>query len=414
MTEQIYLTARFRRVKPKRGRNRRLRLRLGAVFLSAAILAVSVKTLAYFGSPELSGAFFGSIPDAAAARVIDAEKPARKYGFSLESLLLGAAFPKAMPSPEPEDGGHAAAGDVPDDAEPPQSTPAPTDGSGGGLFYTGGAKTPDYTVDNSAPLSAEGINIFNKSGLKIDIGALLREPLEMDVAADAPNVLIIHTHTSEAYTPTALYPYTESDPYRTQDPAANIVAVGDALKRELESYGLNVIHDTGVYDYPSYSGSYNRTLEAVRGYLAEYPTITCVFDVHRNAIEGADGKQYKTIAEVDGRLMSQILLFVGTNSAGLEHPKWSENLKYALRLEYEMNRLYPTLARPITVSNYRYNQHLTERYLILEVGSAGNTLEESLDAIPYFAEAFANVALAGSRTETGAPEELPVFSPAEP
>ena len=39
---------------------------------------------------------------------------------------------------------------------------------------------------------------------------------------------------------------------------------------------------------------------------------------------------------------------------------------------------YPTLMRPITVRNSRYNQHVTPGSLLIEMGAAGNSLDEAL------------------------------------
>ena len=48
---------------------------------------------------------------------------------------------------------------------------------------------------------------------------------------------------------------------------------------------------------------------------------------------------------------------------------------------------YPSLMRPVTLVEYRYNEHLSPGSLILEVGSNGNTLQEALAAIRLFADA---------------------------
>ena len=50
---------------------------------------------------------------------------------------------------------------------------------------------------------------------------------------------------------------------------------------------------------------------------------------------------------------------------------------------------YPTLMRPIIVRNSRYNQQVTAGSLLIEVGTAGNSLEEALVAARLFAKGFA-------------------------
>ena len=154
-----------------------------------------------------------------------------------------------------------------------------------------------------------------------------------------------------------------------------------------------MLHDREIYDYPSYTGSYTRSGEAVERYLAEYPDIAVVLDVHRDAL-GSEGVVYKTMAEEDGVVASQIMLLCGTDESGLEHPDWQENLALALYLQEAVGRRHPTLMRPVSLVPQRYNQHLTTGSLILEVGSSGNTLQEALAAVRLFAETAAPALLA--------------------
>jgi stage II sporulation protein P len=264
--------------------------------------------------------------------------------------------------------------------------------------------TPDESVADDPEVSGESrtaappepgaIAVNNMTSYSIDIPSLLDEPITA-ASADGgpPRVLILHTHGSEAYTPEGDDAYEPSDPYRTEDSSRNIIRVGDELEARLRERGLPVIHDTGVYDFPSYQGSYGRTDAVVASYMERYPDIGLIIDMHRDAISAPDGSQYKTVAHIGDNVCSQIMFFVGTDAAGLNHPGWRENLKLALRVQNEMNALYPSLARPIYLSQYRYNQHRSIGSLLVEVGSAGNTLAESLDAVRYFADAYANVVM---------------------
>ena len=266
--------------------------------------------------------------------------------------------------------------------------------------FEGESAVPEYY--NNEEESAETVGLFdaeyldpsvisidNKTGLEIDVGELLNSPLGFTIEEDLPTVLIVHTHGSEAYMPTG--EYTESDPYRTEDNAYNVVRVGSELKAELESYGISVIHDTTLHDYPSYNGSYNRSFETIAKYIESNPSIKLVIDLHRDAIANADGTQHRTVAQIGDEICSQLLLVMGTNASGLHHPAWQENLKLALKLQYAMNSLFPGLANPVKMSEYRYNQHMTSGSMILEVGCTGNTLEESVKAVKYFAAALNEV-----------------------
>ena len=263
--------------------------------------------------------------------------------------------------------------------EPIVSSPVPT-----------AAPTPTPSAEplpEILPTSASGgLTIKNATDYDVTPAQLLADGTELTLSADQPQILIIHTHSSEAYTMDEVDRYDPSDTLRTQDTHYNIIRVGDELTTALESYGLHVIHDRGIYDYPSYTGSYNRTGDAISAYLQQYPTLSMVIDLHRDAI-GTGDVIYKTVAENEGIAASQVMFVVGSNGSGLDHPNWQKNLRLAVYLQNAVCRMHPSLMRPIQLVNERYNQQLTNGSLILEVGSSGNTLQEALNAIRMFAEA---------------------------
>ena len=233
-----------------------------------------------------------------------------------------------------------------------------------------------------------GLSIKNETDYTVDPGGLLLEGPGLRLPAAGPQILILHTHGSEAYTQAGLDRYEANDSFRTEDTSCNVVRVGDELAALFERAGLRVLHDREIYDYPSYTGSYRRSGEAVERALREHPGIAVVIDIHRDAL-GTGGVIYKTMAEEEGTVASQLMLLVGTDASGLEHPNWRSNLALALYLQEAVGRKHPTLMRPVTLVQQRYNQHLTAGSLILEVGSSGNTLQEALAAIRLFADAAA-------------------------
>jgi len=245
----------------------------------------------------------------------------------------------------------------------------------------------DITLIDALPVTiTSDVSVKNDTSYDLDIAALAAEGLSLTLNADEPQILIIHTHSSEAYAQDPDDPYEESDPSRTEDKNHNIIRVGDELEQALSEYGLNVIHDRNVYDYPSYTGSYKASGEAVSSYLAEYPSIAIVFDIHRDAI-GSDDTVYKTQAEIPGVNSAQVMILVTNGELGLDHPNWKENLKLALYMQSAAESKYSTLMRPISLKPERYNLHLSTGSMIIEVGSTGNTLDEALVAINLFAKA---------------------------
>lgn len=284
----------------------------------------------------------------------------------------------------------------------------------GGTVQTGEPQTEDYTfaalefVEQTADEAesdepdaetalewtqedAARVVIAGTSTYAVDAAELLAQPLDLSITSEAPQVLIIHTHASEAYTPEAGWEYEATDTLRTSDTDYNVVRVGQAIADALTARGIGVIHDTTIRDYPSYNGSYTRTLAAIEEYLAEYPTIGIVLDVHRDAAENADGTPVAVRCTVDGESAAQLMLVVGTDEGGLSHPNWRKNLALAARLQALLTRETEDLCRPIDLRTERFNQHATTGSLLVEVGASGNTLQEALRAAEQFAEALAEI-----------------------
>ena len=221
--------------------------------------------------------------------------------------------------------------------------------------------------------------INNGSKCTLDASQLTGAPAAAECPADGPQVLIVHTHGTEAYTMPAGEEYEASDDHRTLEKEKNMIRVGDEIARVLTDAGLGVLHDRELYDYPNYSGAYNRSLAAIEKYRAEYPSLLYILDVHRDAVADSEGNNYKLLcAEEPGA--AQLEFVIGSSGGGLEHPDWRENLKLACAVQETLYAKYPTLMRPVTVRNSRYNQQVTAGSLLIEVGTAGNSLDEALAA----------------------------------
>lgn len=249
-------------------------------------------------------------------------------------------------------------------------------------------ETPREPIPTSGgmiiPTTIEGgLTIKNQTAYSVNMGQLIKDGTNIRLKPDTVQILIIHTHSSEAYTPAGIDTYEASDISRTEDTNYNVVRVGDELAEIFKAAGLNVLHDRGIYDYPSYTGSYTRSGQAVERYLAQNPDIKIVIDLHRDSL-GENGIIYKTLAEGDESCASQVMLLVGTDESGLKHDNWRENLSLAMYLQKAVSGAHPTLMRPVMLVPQRYNQHLSAGSLILEVGSDGNTLQEALTAVRLF------------------------------
>lgn len=234
---------------------------------------------------------------------------------------------------------------------------------------------------------ADAIDIRNSSNLRVDAEALLLSELNWKLADGTPRVLILHTHATESYTPTAENPYEASSYYRTLETEDNMVRIGRRLTEILQAEGIGVIHDTTFHDYPSYTGSYANARKTLKKHLEQTPGLCLLLDIHRDALETESGKQLAKRITVDGKSIAQIMLVVGTNAGGLQHPDWERNLALALKLQQQLEAICPGICRYISLRSERFNQDLSPGAMLVEVGTAGNTLDEALAATEILAQA---------------------------
>lgn len=203
----------------------------------------------------------------------------------------------------------------------------------------------------------------------------LRPAFDIELNSE-PQVLIMHTHTTESYEPYVRSAFDANFNYRTTDSSKNMVMVGDAIAAQLEAAGIAVIHDSTIHDYPSYTGSYDRSRATVTAILEQYPSIKVVLDIHRDAIS-SDGVISQPVAEIDGKKAAQVMIISGCDDGTMGMPNYMQNFHFASLLQQQMETDYPGLTRPILFDYRKYNQDLTTGSLLIEVGSHGNTLEQA-------------------------------------
>lgn len=215
-------------------------------------------------------------------------------------------------------------------------------------------------------------------------------PFAVDKNSDEPQILIMHTHATESYQTWPDLVFDRSYAARSKNTALNMVAVGAEIARVLNAAGINTLHDETLYDALGYTGSYERSRAGVQDYLARYPSIKIVLDVHRDAIEDSDGTRVKPVCEIDGESTAQVMVIAGCDNGGsVALPNWRLNLRFAAAWEAAMETAHPGLTRPVLCGYRFYNQDLTTGSLLIEIGGHANTLDEAIRAGRYAAEALA-------------------------
>lgn len=244
----------------------------------------------------------------------------------------------------------------------------------------------DYEKENNPVISNGKINVINQTNYSIDINKLLSEPLKLNTSKKGPQILVYHTHTTESFLK-SIDEYTMKNiASRSSNNNYNVVKVGDALINNFKKYNINVLHNSTIHDL-DYNSSYVKSLKTLTDYVDKYPSLKMTIDLHRDAL--GEGK-LRVVKKINGKNVAQIMFVIGTDSK-LSNPKWKENLKLAIKVQERLNEICPGLAKPIYISKNRYNQHLTNGSVIVEIGGDGNVIDECVRSTSYLAQAINDV-----------------------
>jgi len=230
-----------------------------------------------------------------------------------------------------------------------------------------------YIVDPDTKVSEA---LFN-SEVMLDMDMTIKQK------SDAPQILIYHTHSQEAFIDS-----------RQNNEADSVVGIGTYLTEILEEqYGYNVIHDKTSYDIVNgeldRNKAYNYARTGIEKILKDNPTIEVVIDLHR---DGVDKEAYKRIITVNQEETAQIMLYNGLcrDQNGpltrLDNPNLEDNLAFSLQLQLKSLKLYPGLFYKNYLHAYRYNLDVKPKSILMELGTNFNTVQSEKNAMNPFAE----------------------------
>jgi len=251
----------------------------------------------------------------------------------------------------------------------------------------------DYHVESSIEypesnvLYARGsVLIKNGSGLAIDIDKIISEPFyNKFVGISGPQILIYHTHTTEAYITKLSDLDNDKVPSNTTSTDRNVVRAGHELDKLLtEKYGFKTIHNSSQHHYPS-SQAYSNSLKTLKNIIQGNPSIKLSIDIHRDGLAKGQGK-LRLVQKVNGKDCAKIMFVVGTDENAY-NPRWQDNLRLAILLQERLETIAPGICRHISIRSGRYNQHVAENALLIEIGGDGNTIDEVKESCKYLAEA---------------------------
>ncbi len=219
--------------------------------------------------------------------------------------------------------------------------------------YQGEEKMPVLNHDNK-----DNAWIFNDN---------MEQPV---VAGRQPVIAIYHTHSDESYI--------SGDGKESIEGNGGIYDVGQVMADKLQKLGFTVQYNKNNHN-PHDINAYNRSRRTVASLLRKSPD--SIIDVHRDAVPAS---QYQ--AQVNGKDVTKVKLVIGRSN-----PNMKNNLEYAKRIKSVMDKKSPGLSNGILISKGDFNQDLSPRAILVEVGAHTNKKDEAEKGVALFAEALPTV-----------------------
>ena len=195
------------------------------------------------------------------------------------------------------------------------------------------------------------------------------------IAKTNKKVGLYHTHNDECYfTP---------DGIDSIYGKGGIHDVGKAMSENLTKLGVVVVYREDLH-LPHNSGAYTRSQVTASALLED--GVDAIFDLHRDSI-----KRSEYLTTVNGEKMSSIRMVIGASSKNYE-----ENKKFAYTIKGYADEVYPGLIKDIYIGKGNYNQQLTTRAMLFEMGceniekelviKSTNKLAKVIDVVLYGSE----------------------------
>lgn len=204
--------------------------------------------------------------------------------------------------------------------------------------------------------------------LRTDFSDILNNMLANKVAKGRQVTIgLYHTHSDESYTPT--------DGTSSIRGNGGIYKVGNALASSLKQAGVNVIHSQARHD-PHDVAAYKRSRRTAEELLRKS---TAVLDVHRDAVPPS---QYTGVVNGQKRVLVQLVV-------GRQNPNMAANKQFAQEIKAATDKEQPGLVKGIFFARSGYNQDLSPRNLLLEVGTDKHSRDGAEKSASLFAKSYA-------------------------
>lgn len=231
-----------------------------------------------------------------------------------------------------------------------------------------------HSVDNTKK-TAKAKFIKNEELPKYNVSFKKNDGGEQSAKAVTKKIVgVYHTHNDESYfTP---------DGIDSVYGKGGIHDVGKKFVSNLNKLGIETIYREDLH-LPHNSGAYTRSQVTASALLNS--GAQAIFDLHRDST-----KRDYYLTKVNGKQMSSIRMVIGRASANFE-----ENKKFAYSIKAYADSVYSGLIKDIYIGKGNYNQQLSSRAMLFEMGCENIEKDLVMRSTEYLAKTL-DVVLYGS------------------
>jgi len=182
---------------------------------------------------------------------------------------------------------------------------------------------------------------------------------------------IYHTHTDESYVPTDGRPNIPAK--------GGIYKVGASFAKKLKILGVPPKYDRTPHD-PHDANAYYRSRRTAMRLMKDNPV--ALVDIHRDGVP--DPNYYRKF--MYGTKVTKVRLVVGR-----QNPQMKANLWFAKKVKAIADQTHPGMMKGIFIAKGNYNQDLSPRAILIEVGTHTNLRGAAENAASLFADSVPDI-----------------------
>ncbi len=251
-------------------------------------------------------------------------------------------------------------------------------------------------IDLNKPATILGMNLFDRELLAANMEIKEEhndeyDPYELEKVTEYikdpnpsvvnnPKVYIYNSHQLEHYNPEHLEIYNIKP---------NVMMASYMLKEKLNNLGIpTIVEEANLIEFMRINNwrhvdSYKASRIFILDAKNKYDELEYYIDIHRDSVR----KNISTTT-INNKKYARTLFVVG-----LDNPHYQANLKMAEDIDKLIKQKYPGLSRGVYKKQGRgvdgvYNQDISPKMILLEVGGVDNNIEEVLNTIEAFSKIF--------------------------